>query len=64
MPMTPTEFVDKLFLKNGVTRDGGDRAAAINEFARLPDTGDVASRARAACRETRGRERAATTAGP
>ena len=32
--MTPTEFVDRLFLNGGVTPGESDRAAAINEFGR------------------------------
>ena len=45
--MSPAEFVDSLFRNGGVTPDGSDRAAAINEFGGMADTANAAARARA-----------------
>jgi hypothetical protein len=45
--MTPDEFVDRLFLKAGVTPEFGDRAAAVAEFGGTADSGDVTARERA-----------------
>ncbi len=44
--LTPTQFVDKLFLNAGVRPAGSDRTAAINEFGGAT-TSDVAARSRA-----------------
>jgi Tol biopolymer transport system component len=43
---TPTQFVDSLYTKAGVTPSATDRTAAINEFAGAPNTADTAARAR------------------
>jgi N-acetylneuraminic acid mutarotase len=45
--MTPTDFVDQLFMNAGVTPSATDRAAAINEFGSASATADMAARARA-----------------
>jgi uncharacterized delta-60 repeat protein len=45
--MTPSGFVDKLFLNAGVTPSASDRTAAINEFGSATTTSDVAARSRA-----------------
>src|SRR5205807_4089496 len=44
--MTPTQFVDKLFLNAGVTPSSTDRNAAIGEFGAATNTSDVAARGR------------------
>jgi len=44
--MTPSQFVDRLFLNVGVTPAGSDRTAAINEFGSATTTTDVAARSR------------------
>lgn len=44
--ISPTEFVDRLFLNADVTADAGDRVAAINEFGGASDTVDAIARAR------------------
>ena len=45
--LTPTQFVDGLFAKAGVTPSAADRTAAINEFGSATNTTDTAARARA-----------------
>jgi hypothetical protein len=45
--MTPTQFVDSLFMNAGVPLSDNDRAAAINEFGSATNTTDTAARARA-----------------
>jgi hypothetical protein len=45
--MTPAEFVDRLFLRAGVTPAANERTAAINEFGSAADTFDGNARARA-----------------
>ena len=45
--MTPTEFVDKLFMNAEVIPAAGDRMNAINEFGSDATTSDPAARARA-----------------
>ncbi|HSS19548.1 MAG TPA: SBBP repeat-containing protein [Pyrinomonadaceae bacterium] len=45
--LTPTEFVDALFVKAGVTPLASDRTAAINEFGGAGNTSDIPARARA-----------------
>jgi hypothetical protein len=45
--MTPAEFVDRLFLRAGVTPTAAERTAAINEFGAAADTFDGNARARA-----------------
>jgi Calx-beta domain len=45
--MTPTQFVDKLFLNAGVSPSVTDRTAAINEFGTATTTTDAAARGRA-----------------
>jgi hypothetical protein len=45
--MTPSAFVDKLFLNAAVTPQASARAAAINEFGAATTTADVAARSRA-----------------
>ena len=45
--LTPAQFVDGLFANAGVDPTGGDRQAAINEFAGAPFASDAAARARA-----------------
>src|SRR5688572_17536603 len=44
---TPTEFVNALFEKTGITPSTGDRDAAIAEFGTATDTANNAARARA-----------------
>jgi hypothetical protein len=44
---TPTEFVNQLFVRAGVTPSAADRQAAINEFGTAPTSSDAAARARA-----------------
>ena len=45
--MTPAEFVDKLFMRAGVTPTPAERTAAINEFGSAADTFDGNARVRA-----------------
>jgi hypothetical protein len=45
--LTPAEFVDKLFMRAGITPTAGERTAAINEFGPAADTFDGMARARA-----------------
>ena len=45
--MTPTGFVNQLFLNAGVTPSTTDRNAAIAEFGSATNTSDVAARGRA-----------------
>ncbi|PYS64875.1 MAG: hypothetical protein DMF74_05600 [Acidobacteria bacterium] len=45
--LTPTQFVNQLFLNAGVTPSASDRQAAINEFGSATNTSDVAARSRA-----------------
>jgi Tol biopolymer transport system component len=45
--LTPTAFVDPLFMNAGITPSGTDRTAAINEFGGAGKTADAAARARA-----------------
>jgi hypothetical protein len=45
--LTPTQFVDALFVNAGVTPSAADRNAAINEFSGAGNTTDVAARGRA-----------------
>src|SRR5439155_27043805 len=45
--ITPSQFVDQLFLNAGVTPSATDRQAAINEFGSATNTSDAAARARA-----------------
>ncbi len=45
--MTPTQFVDKLFLNAGVTPTAAERNVAIAEFGSATTTVDVSARARA-----------------
>jgi Carboxypeptidase regulatory-like domain/Domain of unknown function (DUF4214) len=45
--MTPTEFVDKLFVNCGVVPSNSERASAINEFGPATTTSDTAARGRA-----------------
>lgn len=45
--MTPTQFVDKLFLNAGLAPSAADRTAAINVFGAATTTTDVTLRARA-----------------
>jgi uncharacterized repeat protein (TIGR01451 family)/CSLREA domain-containing protein len=45
--LTPSEFVDALFVRAGVTPAGSDRAAAINEFGSAKTSADIAARGRA-----------------
>lgn len=46
-PMTPSEFVDKLFINAGVVPADSDRTAAMNEFGSAAISSDVAARGRA-----------------
>ena len=45
--LTPTQFVNQLFLNAGVTPSASDRQAAINEFGSATNTSDIAARSRA-----------------
>jgi len=45
--MTPSAFVDKLFLNAGVTPSASDRGTAINEFSSAADTSNVTARSKA-----------------
>jgi hypothetical protein len=45
--MTPTEFVDKLFVNAGVAPSANDQMEAINEFGSSSTSSDVAARGRA-----------------
>jgi cytochrome c peroxidase len=45
--MTPSVFVDTLFLNAGVTPSSSDRTAAISEFGSATNTSDITARARA-----------------
>jgi hypothetical protein len=45
--LTPTEFVDNLYMNGDVTPSASDRADAINEFGSASTTSDPAARARA-----------------
>jgi len=45
--LSPTAFVDALFLNAGVAPSSTDRTAAINEFGAAGNTADVAARSRA-----------------
>ena len=45
--MTPSQFVDRLFLNAGVTPLASDRQAAINEFGSATNTSDVSARSSA-----------------
>ena len=45
--MTPTDFVNQLFLNAGVTPSTTDRNAAIAEFGSATNTSDAAARGRA-----------------
>ena len=45
--MTPTQFVNQLFAKAGVTPSSSDLAAAIGEFGSATNTSDAAARGRA-----------------
>jgi hypothetical protein len=45
--LSPTQFVDLLFLRAAVTPSSTARTAAINEFGSAADTSDTAARARA-----------------
>jgi hypothetical protein len=45
--LTPTQFVDALFTKTGVTPSSSDRSAAVNEFGGAGNTADTSARARA-----------------
>ena len=45
--LTPTQFVNQLFAKAGVTPSSSDLAAAIGEFGSATNTSDVAARGRA-----------------
>ena len=45
--LTPTQFVNQLFLNAGVTPSASDRQAAINEFGSATNTSDVSARSRA-----------------
>ena len=45
--MTPTQFVNQLFAKAGVTPSSSDLTAAIGEFGSATNTSDVAARGRA-----------------
>jgi len=45
--MTPSQFVDRLFLNAGVTPLASDRQAAINEFGSATNTSDVSARSHA-----------------
>jgi hypothetical protein len=45
--MTPTEFVNKLFVNSGVLPSDSERASAINEFGPATTTSDSAARGRA-----------------
>jgi hypothetical protein len=46
-PLTPSEFVDNLFMNAGVTPSGSERAAAINEFGLAATSSDAPARGRA-----------------
>jgi hypothetical protein len=50
--MSPAEFVDKLFANAGISADGPDRIATINEFGGAIATTDTLARARALRRVT------------
>ncbi len=45
--MTPSQFVDALYLKAGVTPSAAERASVIGEFGSASDSADSAARARA-----------------
>ena len=45
--LTPTQFVDQLFLNTGITPTSTERQAAINEFGGAPTSADTAARVRA-----------------
>jgi len=45
--MTPTEFVDKLYMNAGIAPSVTDRTEAINEFGSATNTADSAARGRA-----------------
>jgi len=45
--LTPTQFVNQLFLNAGVTPSASDRQTAINEFGSATNTSDVPARSRA-----------------
>ncbi len=45
--LTPTQFVDALFTKAGVTPSADERTAAINEFGTAGTSADLAARGRA-----------------
>lgn len=45
--LTPSQFVDALFAKAGVTPSSAERTSVINEFGSATNTADTAARARA-----------------
>jgi hypothetical protein len=45
--LSPTDFVDQLFAKTGITPTPAERQSAIDEFGGAPDTTDLGARGRA-----------------